>query len=224
MSHSRDPENEEESREHALLEGLLEETTAGAEEADPQLRRRRAELEPIVRALRAYGENEREALLAEARNLDQPPHEDAAIARLLEEMDAARPAPRRLAPLAWLAAAAAIALTLFLAQRDGPPEPFYLGAGGELELELAPAGETGAPAALTWLHLAPGGSYTLEVRRLDALDAEPLVRVADLLEPRWPLDPGTLAALREGIRWQVYVYDELNRLVGSAWVDARSSP
>ena len=217
------------SHEHILLEKLLGQplssSDAAAVEACEECRRRAVDLAPVVDSLLAQGERERSAIREELERAEPPHFEDASIQRFVEDMQRSAttraPLGRRL--MIGLAAAAAILLVVVRVHREGEPEPFFLGTGG-LDLEMSPSFDVRTLESFTWKHVAPDGSYTLEVRSLDRLDEEPLVRITEILTPSWQPNAETREALRKGIRWEVHVYDELNRLIGSGWVETRASP
>ena len=187
-----------------------------------------ARTQDVVGELEQLGEAEREQEYTEPVAL-----EDEAMAKFEAHLarnqgsgvaSAQRTGPGRV--LGMVLAVAAIVLALVLLRPDEDPsidEPFYLGSGG-LELQLSPEGEVNAIERFTWTPSTGAAYYALEVRPLGDEEAEPLVRIEDLEQTAWEPDATTRAALKEGIRWELYVYDELGEYLGSAWAEARSSP
>ncbi len=217
----------DEGHERRLLDLLLgesQEDAALVEECD-ECKARQVELAPLVKSMLEQGAQERSRLYDEAQQPDPDADEEAtleAFMATMQERDAQRGRPRL---YGWLtAAAAAILVAIFvLMPNDENPEPFYLGSGG-LDLGLQPQGEAAEAPEFVWKDVAPAGSYTVEVRKLDFPDGPPLVRFPDLEDAAWKPDPTTLEALKSGIRWEVYVYDALGQLKGSGWAEAQSSP
>jgi len=220
-SGAHDESHEQRLLDHLLGEGSVDEALI---EACEECAARRTDLAPLVETLLAEGYQERQDVYREAAETPSEINEELSMSSFLSELEKMKTTEKRSSRLfVWIAAAAAVVVLLFALQlEEESAAPFFLGTGG-LDLDMQPQGVVDGADEFTWRDVVPDGSYTLEVYRLDLPNDLPLVRVQGLEDASWEPDRVTLEALDAGIRWEVFVYDELNELEGSGWAKSRSS-
>jgi hypothetical protein len=156
---------------------------------------------------------------------------EAALAGRVEHAPA-RPARARY--LVWLAAAAALLASLWLARGafrapDAPTPEFLLGPGqGTIEC-LAPLGAGARYDEFRWRDVRPpSGWFRLTIRPL-VLEGPERGRVGDVVhtedvpEPRWTPTPEVERSLPEAIHYQVQAFDAVGRAVPEMRGDATAS-